>query len=157
MKTAHRTASKAKRRYVADPLAMFRVLNRIEPFTESEQHQLNVPVKLAFEKLRTGIGADDDFHTLAAAINVAMIRCEDIDPMAEITACNARDALVRCLARHATTGRWGFDGPALQDIPPAIDLHEQLLGLSTPLEMADAMKEAIRRMDAGIVMGVVAA
>lgn len=154
MKTAHRKAAHAKRRYQADPAAMFRVFNRLEPFTQAEQHQLNVPVKLAYERLRTGVGCEDDFHTLAAAVNVAMIRAESIDPMAEQTAVNARDALLRCLVRHGSTGRWGFDGPALHDLPPAIDLHEQLLALPTPLEMADAMKEAIRRMDAGLAVRV---
>ena len=154
MKTAHRKAAHGKRRYQADPAAMFRVFNRLEPFTQAEQHQLNVPVKLAYERLRTGVGCEDDFHTLAAAVNVAMIRAESIDPMAEQTAVNARDALLRCLVRHSTTGRWGFDGPALQDLPPAIDMHEQLVALSTPLQMETAQREARRRMEAGLVARV---
>lgn len=156
MKSTHRAAAHAKRRnlarYTADPLSLMRVMNRIQPFTDAEQIQLNTPVRLAFEKLRTGAGTEGDFHTLAAAINVAMIRAETIDPMAEQTAIAARDALQRCWQRHATHGKWGFDGTALQDLPPAIDLHEQLIALSTPLQMADAMKEAIRRVDAGEVL-----
>ena len=40
---------------------------------------------------------------------------------------------------------------ALQDIPPALDLHEQLLELGTPLQMANAMKEALARMNSGHV------
>jgi hypothetical protein len=56
---------------------------------------------------------------------------------------------MRCWDRFNRTGRWGFDGPALLDLPSTIDLHEQLISLSTPIQMADAMKEAIRRMDTG--------
>jgi hypothetical protein len=154
MKTAHRNAAHGKRKYTADPTSLFRVLNRIEPFTQAEQHQLNVPVKLAYERLRTGIGAEGDFHTLAAAINICMIRAETIDPMAEMTAIAGRDAMQRCWLRHVNTGKWGFDGPALQDLPACIDLHEQLLQLSTPLQMSEAMAEAIRRMEGGEVLPV---
>lgn len=143
---------KRKPRYVADPASLYRVMNRIQPFTKSEQHQLNLPVRVAYERMRTGAGTEGDFHSLAAAINVAMIRAEAIDPMAEITAIDARDALQRCLQRYATIGKWGFDGPALQDMPAAIDLYEQLIQLSTPLQMADAMTEAIARMDRGDVL-----
>lgn len=152
MKTAHRNAAHGKRKYMADPSAIYRVLNRIEPFTPAEQHQLNVPIKLAYERLRTGGGDVQDFVTLADAVNVAMIRAEAIDPMAEQTAVAARDALHRCWLRHNTTGKWGFDGPALQDIPLAIDLHEQLLALCTPLQLQDAKREAIRRKEQGAAM-----
>lgn len=149
MKTAHRTASQHKRRWQADPGAIYRVMGRLQPFTPTEQLRLNLPPRVAFESLRTGHGEEGDFHTLAGAVNVAMVRAEVIDLLAEQTAITARDALMRCLQRHQTTGRWGFDGPALQDIPPALDLYEQLLALSTPQQMQDAMTETIRRMESG--------
>lgn len=135
-----------------DPHALQRTLNRLEPFTAAEQSQLSLPIRTAYERLRTGAGSAQDFHDLAGAINVTMVRCEAIDPLAEVTAIDARDALMRCWQRHLDTGKWGFDGPALQALPPAIDLHEQLLALSTPLQMAQALQETIRRMTAGDVL-----
>jgi hypothetical protein len=53
------------------------------------------------------------------------------------------------LARSKRLGKWGLDAAGLQDIPPAIELHEQLLQLSTPLQMQKAMNETIQRMNAG--------
>lgn len=141
-----------RRMWQKDPGALQRVMARIEPFTEPEQSQLTLPIRTAYERLRTGVGAAQDFHDLAGAINLTMVRCEAIDPMAEITAIDARDAMMRCWQRHLNTGKWGFDGPALQALPPAIDLHEQLVRLSTPLQMAQAMQETIRRMTAGDVL-----
>lgn len=132
--------------------AFQRVISRLEPFTPAEQHQLSLPIRTAYERLRTGAGSAQDFHDLAGAINVTMVRCEAINPLAEVTAIDARDAMMRCWQRHLDTGKWGFDGPALQALPPAIDLHEQLLALSTPLQMAQAMQETIRRMEAGDVL-----
>lgn len=149
MKTSHRQASHAKRRYQADPSAIYRVMSRLQTFTGSEQLKLNLPVRLAYESLRTGVGSENDFHTLAAAINVTVVRAEAIDPLAEQTAIAARDAVMRCWQRHQATARWGFDGLALQDLPPALDLYDQLLALSTPLQMQQAMTETIRRMESG--------
>jgi hypothetical protein len=56
---------------------------------------------------------------------------------------------MRILDRQHRLGKWGLDSQALQDIPPALDLHEQLLELYTPLQMQQAMAETIRRMKAG--------
>lgn len=140
------------RRWQKDPLSMQRAMNRIALFTDAEQRLISLPVRTAFERLRTGVGEPQDFHELAGAINVTMVRCEAIDPLAEMLAIDARDAMMRCWQRHLDTGRWGFDGIALQVLPPAIDLHEQLLELSTPQQMAEAMRETIRRMTAGDVL-----
>lgn len=153
MKTKHRVASHAKRKFMADPLAMYRLFNKIKPFDADEQMQLNLPVRLAFESLKSGKGEEGDFHTLAAAVNVCMIRSESIDPMAEMTAIAGRDAMVRTWERFQRTSKFGFDGLALQDLPIVIDLHEQLIALSTPKQMADAMQTAIKRMDAGQHLG----
>lgn len=148
MNTAHRQQSRAKR-YNADPMSMFKVMNKIQPFRADELTQLSLPVRVAFDCLRTGEGKEVHFHTLAAAINVALIRSETIDQLCVETCQRAQDALMSILARSKRLGKWGLDAAGLQDIPPAIDLHEQLLKLSTPLQLQKAMNEAIQRMRAG--------
>lgn len=153
MRTAHRNASRAKRQYIADPMAMFKAMNKVRPFDEDEQLSLNLPVRVSYESMRTGKGSDDDFHTVAAVINVAMVCAESIDPFVLETAIRARDAIIRAKQRRERTGVWGFDGPALMDIPPCIDLHEDLVANQTPLQMQKAMLEVIRRMDAGVIEG----
>lgn len=152
MKTSHRQASHAKRRWQADPSSIYRVMNKLQPFTDAEQHRLTNPVKLAYEKLRTGAATEPDFHVLAASINVTMILAERIDPLAEKVAVDARDGMVRTWQRYQRTGRLGFDGPALQDLPAAIDLHDQLMPLLTPLQVSEAVQEVNARMQAGEVM-----
>ena len=145
MNTTHRAQSHAKRKYTADPMAMMRVIRKLEPFTPDELLRLELPIRLAFEALRTGRGTESDFHDLCAAINTAMVRSEAVDPLCEQTAIAARDALMRCWHRFQRTGRLGFDGPALLEVEAGIDLHEQLARLSTPLQMVNAMREVIRR------------
>lgn len=152
MNTAQRIQSHQKRRWAADPSAIFRVLNSIQLFTKEEQVKLTTPMKLAYEKLRTGAGIETDFHVLAAAVNVTMVLAEDIDPLAEQGAIAARDGMVRCWQRYQRTGRLGFDGQALQDLPMAIDLHDQMMAMCTPLQVNKAAMVVNERMQAGEVM-----
>lgn len=152
MKTSHRKASHHKRRWQADPISIYKVMNKVQPFTEDEQHRLTNPVRLAYEKLRTGAAAEPDFHVLAASMNVTMVLAEKIDPLAEQSAVAARDAMMRCWERFQRTGRLGFDGPALQDLPIAIDLHDQLMALLTPLQVTDAARIVNERIKGGQVL-----
>lgn len=157
MNTAHRQASQAKRhsgrgQYSADPMALFRVLNKLQPFSAAEQVQLSIPPRVCFEALRTGRGTESDFHTLAAIVNVSLIMSETIDPLCIETCIKAQAALMRCLARFNTVRKWGLDGPALQDIEPVIDFHEQLLTLCTPHQLQEAMRTTLERMANGDVL-----
>ncbi len=143
--TTHRHQSQAKRRWFADPMTMFKTVSKIEPFTAAELLRLELPIRLSFEAIRTGQGTENDFHDLAAAINTTMVRSEDVDPLCELTAVSARDALMRCWHRHERTGRWGFDGPGLSEIEAGISLHEELIRNSTPLQMIEALREVMAR------------
>ena len=145
MNSTHRTASAGKRRYQADPMAVFKVMNKLTPFNDIELLRLELPIRISFEALRTGAGTESDFHDLCAAVNTTMVRSESVDPLCEQTAIAARDALMRCWHRHEKTQRWGFDGPALLEVEAGISLHEELVRNSTPLQMVEAMREVIRR------------
>ncbi len=145
MKTAHRNASHAKRKYMADPASIYKLMNKLQPFTPEELLQLELPIRISFESIKTGKGTERDFHDIAAAINVAMVRSESIDPLCESAAIAARDALMRTWHRFERTGRLGFDGPAIGEVEAGIELHEQLCRLSTPIQMLDAGREVIRR------------
>lgn len=151
MKTAHRKASHAKRRYIADPMAMYRVMGRVEPFTAEEQAALNLPVRLAFQGFIDRKAVEADFHTLAAAVNIAMICAETIDPLVEQSCIAGRDAMMRVYERHQRTGQWGLDGPAMGEIEQSIEIYEQLTGG----QLKAAMVECIKRMRAGEVLEVV--
>jgi hypothetical protein len=149
MKTAHRTASTHKRKYQADPSAIYRVMGRAQGFTPDEQAQLNLPVMLAVDAIAHGRGEEGDFHTLAAAVNVAMICAERIDPLVERTCIDARDALMRMLARKEKHGTYGFDGPGYSQVLECVDVYQQLTSLLTGGQLKAAMTECIKRMRSG--------
>lgn len=146
MKTKHRKASQHKRRWQADPGSIYKLMNKVQPFTEEELRRLMLPVRVSFVSMKLGRGTQSDYQDLADAINVSMVRAEGIDPVAELMTLRGRDAMVRVLDRFTRTGRWGFDGPALTEVEDVVCFHEDLLRLSTPQQMIDAMAEVYRRV-----------
>lgn len=152
MRTAHRNASKAKRQFKADPSSIYKVMGRVQLFTEQEHSELLSPVTESFERMKTGQAKRDDFDTLGAMSNICLIRGEEIDPLCVVATQRCQDALMRCLQRFETTGRWGFDGLGMQDVEIAIDLYAQLLKLSTPQQMKEAMLVCVYRTKQGEVL-----
>lgn len=149
MKTKHRNAAKAKRKWQADPSTIYRVMGAHQSFTPEERVAMVLPGRLSFEHIKLGTGKDDDFHCLAAACNVSLVSAEKISPLVESVCLVARDALLRCKDRHAKTNRWGFDGPALSAITDMLDVYEQLVELLKPHQLQSAMTEALRRAGNG--------
>lgn len=154
MKTAHRNASRAKRRYTADPMAMFKVMGRIEPYTEADVVQLTLPSRLAFEAIKNGTANTDHFDELAVTLNATLVRSEAIDPFCVETCLTAQRALLRCKERYLRTQKFGWDGLGLQEIPPALDLHEEIMRSSNPNLMTVALTEQYNRIQRGQVNGV---
>ena len=146
-----RKSTKRKIRAI-DPLAMYRVTGRVTTFTEAEQSTLNLPVRLSLQAFIDRSATEYDFHTLAAATNIATICAEKIDPEVERVCTLGMDALMRVLYRHQRTGQWGVDGPARQELADVVDVYEQLLALMTGGQIKDAMTETFKRMKSGHVM-----
>jgi hypothetical protein len=144
-----KTSRYASRRRRVDPLGGLRLIAETKLFDEVELRTLSLPPRAAYDAIRVGRAREGDFDTLAAVVNVSLIRCESIGQEGVDLCTDAQEALLRIKERHQRTGRWGVDHIAIQAIPPVLDLHEQLLALSTPKQMMDAMKEVLRRMNAG--------
>jgi hypothetical protein len=141
-------------RYTADPMTMWRTLglSNGQAFTEAEQMQLSLPVRIAFERVRTGVTQPGDFDTLAAAANTAMVCAESISPFV-LHSCQAgQAALMRMLARHTAHGRWGLDGLGLQEVRDTVNVYEQLTALLTAGQLASALRKVRQRMRDGEVL-----
>ena len=131
MKTAHRTASHAKRRFQADPYAMFKAVARTTGFNQAEQTQCALPVRLSWNALKSGTADTNDIETLADVIAICIVASERMDDLVQETCEAARIALAGVADRFTRVGRWGVDADALQNIPPIADFYEELLRNAT--------------------------
>ena len=107
-------------------------------------------IRAAYDVIKTATVAPDDMEPhdlLAHAVGVAWLRAIDIaghdtgkNPMLPILKLGA-DAIQRLGESRRRTGAWGFDGPAIQQVADALDVYEEILMKSSPLQMASASKK----------------
>lgn len=135
-----------------DPQAGLHAISMLHRLDTTQQTDLGVALRVSLESIRTGRATEQEFHTLAACINVSLVLCErgvasDYLPAVKL----AQAGLLRLLQRGRESGRWVFDGPGMQDIIHGVDLHEAQLATVTRKEAADAMREVMHRIDRGDV------
>ncbi len=128
------------------------LIRQLTPFEPHEITALALPPRVAFDALKAGRADAEDFDTLACITNVALVRSESIGPQAVQVAKEAQDALMRIKARQARTGSLGVTHADVVDLLGALDLHEQIIELSTPQELTDAYREVLRRMETGATL-----
>lgn len=144
MKTAHRNQAHAKRRYMADPFAMWKVVARTTGFNQDEQVQCALPVRLAWDALRSGTAIGDDIAVLSDVIAICIVASERMDALVQETCEAGRIALAEVADRYTRVKRWGVDAKALRDIPPIVDLYEELLRNATGGQMEQWLGEVKR-------------
>jgi hypothetical protein len=108
----------------------------------------NIMAKLysAFADLKAGSTDDELFDRLATAINVGVVRAEQINPACVSPMLAARDALIRCDEIRGRHGRYGFDGAGLAAMAAGLEVYEEMVRNSTPQQMRLAMTASIARM-----------
>ena len=131
MKTTYRTAAHAKRKYMADPFAMYKAVARSTGFNRDEQIQCALPVRKSWFALTNGHASSNDINTLSDVIAICIVATQNMDALVQETCDAARLALAEVADRYTRVKRWGVDAKALQDIPPIIDLYEELLRNAT--------------------------
>ena len=135
-----------------DPAAGLQAIAMQHPLDTTQKTDLGVALRVSLEALRTGRATEQEFHTLAAAINVSLVLCErGTGNEYEATIKGAQEGLLRLWQRGQHTGRWVMDGPGLHHAMQCIDLHEAQIAIVSRQEAADAMREVKRRIQRGDV------
>jgi len=157
MKTAHRNAAHAKRRYQADPAAMWKEVARTTGFNDSEQTACALPVRVAWESMRSGKGTAEDAKTLADVIAICIMAAQNMDALVQETIEAGRVAFLGITDRFERIGRFGVDSASLLDVPPVVDFYEELLRVAT-LGQMETWLAAVRQVKGGVreLMGVAA-
>ena len=149
MKTAHRKAARHKRRWQADPAAMGRVFARIQPYTDAEQAHVSIPARMGMSNILHGKGTTDDLDAIAYTVNATLVLSETTHPECVNVCLDAASAVIAAKNRWRKFGSIGFDGLGLQAVQHALDLHEEFLKHINPATHAAALREVLRRIDAG--------
>ena len=141
-------------RWQANPTAAFAVILERTPMRENDVAKSSNAVRTAWHHLCNGSGTTDDFDRVAMAMNICLVRAESIGPDAVEVATRAQDALVTMQQRYLRLHRFGPDADALAHVPIALQLYDELLRMSSPLQLETALAEAYQRIADGDVLGL---
>lgn len=151
----NREQRRAARRQAARPQRPARSYNKaagIEALLNAQPHEPgekvaeHIKTRTALDRLRQGGAGTDDFDHLAMVINIAKVRALDIDDTLADMIERAQDAMGRCKARYLAHGRFGFDGPGLQQVLEAVDAAEAIIDASSPTQMRTALDTSVDAM-----------
>lgn len=138
-----------------DPAACLRAVGLHHTLDAGQKTDLLLAVRAAAAGLRLGQGVEHHVHTLASAINLALILSERGVGVEHAPAIiDAQLALMRTIERGHRTGRWGFDGPAMVEVEHAVAVYESQLDHVAGIELRDAVQEVTRRMSQGHVFSI---
>lgn len=153
---------RGKRRHTnADQFAAFRLLGQAgaaiceQPMDAEQVSSLAVGYHGAVDSIRRGVGTDKDAHTLAGAVNIALVLAEQgIGPECIPIIQRAQNAVMVLIRRGEATGRYVFDGPGLTVLAEFVDIHDQQLGAEacTKALMMAVIREVQRRHARGDVI-----
>jgi hypothetical protein len=153
-----RKRGKRKSRWTADPTAWQRAIGMQHEMDDDQLRALGLAIHTGIERMRNGIGLEEDYYTFAAMANVSLILCErgvGADHLGIVYA--LQEALLAILDRQRRTGKWGFSGPEMQAINDGATLHEKQIAAVPRGACRDALFEARRRAARGDVLQRVAA
>ena len=111
--------------------------------TQSAATKAQLLVRESFQSIKAGTADNDgrDFDIICHALGVTWLRAIEIAGEDEFDNAmlpiikTANTAMERCRSRFTTLGRWGFDGPALDEVDAGIELYETILQASSPAQM----------------------
>lgn len=131
---------------------------------EVEQTMLKAHTHLGM-LVRGAVPADDEetHDYLCHVVGISKIRVMDIGlankAQGGIAAANdllltlnaAAQGLLRARERHAKTGAWGLDGPAIEALRESLDIYEEVLRASSATQMEHAQGARLRALQAQLV------
>jgi len=104
--------------------------------------RMGTDVRAAKERAAIYNSPTDNYGTTAYWLEQFLVDCQQrVANMVEA----GQDAMRRCLARYEEHKRLVLDGPGMQHVRQALDIHEEILRNSTPKQMMDAM-DTMRRI-----------
>lgn len=117
-----------------------------QPTAPAEVQRIMNLIRTAYERLKSGHGTERDFDHVGAAMNIGLIRAESIgQPLVEAFK-QAGAAMLECVTRYRTGGRFGFSGLGILAMNAAMDDYESVLAASSPNQMEQAAQEGAARI-----------
>lgn len=139
----------------ADNNAMFKVIQGSRAYADANPKAATLimnKMRMALQRLSDALTPPDDIQDhdeLMHGLAVALVRGHEIggtdNPCTEPLMAGVK-ALQRASERRGRTGRWGLDGPGIQELRQAVGIYEEILMASSPKQMQKAYEKHLRML-----------
>lgn len=107
---------------------------------------------IAFANLKTGHATEDAWGHVCFSLNLALVLCEmGFGKEWVETVVSALDGIFAAKQRGDKSGNYGLNGPAIQAIANALEVHDAQMEMATRGETAEAYSTVQKRIAAGNV------
>ena len=134
-----------KNHFKADAQATLAPAIMSRPLDEAEALNLRLLISAGWDALRTFTGSVADWGLIAQCLNDATVRAETISLLLIVPLNRAAAAMERMRDRHTEGLSLGPDGEGLLSVPEGLAIYDEILIGSSPKQMIDADREALRR------------
>ncbi len=118
------------------------------PLQDDQMRDLGIAYRIAYDLLRTGLGNEESWSTLACVLDIASALAESGMGAEHLpTIRDALDGMHRAKERAQRTGRWALDGDALNAVRNGLAIHDAQVEAATKGDMRAAMAEVERRIN----------
>jgi hypothetical protein len=128
-------------------------ITRRLPLDAEQARDLGIAYHASLQAILNGKGTEQAWGTLACALNIALILCEQgIGEDHTPTIKQAQASLMNCRERAQRANKWGFNGDEARAIMRAFAIHDEQIALANKGQIVAALKEVHRRIEIGEVM-----
>lgn len=150
------TANRAQRRAAArakpgrpqsriNPAAALNPILFSTPLTPEENVVMKLKIREAFESVRTGEGARDDFDHMVISYNAWMVLAESIGDELCKQMLPAGLALMRAKQRVLDGKALRWDGEGIEALKDFMDIYDEIIDNVSPRQVQDAILEGYKR------------
>ena len=125
------------------------VLNKVKTFDENLQVDLTLPIRIVVDAFLDSRANEDDWHTLALVSNVCLVLSEHINQDIETEVKKCQAALLRIRDRYRKNKSLTLDADGRQRVLYIAELYEELVKVTVPETLKNALNEVNRRMKIG--------
>lgn len=143
---------KKRTRTVRDPMEW---IKKRTPLAVDQTRDIGLAYHAALEALMGEKGTEQEWATLACALNVALLLaengiCAEAEPMIKL----AQEAVMQVRKYALASGEWRINLAFYrkQAILAAVNAHDEQCGLCTRGQLKEAIREVHRRIEIGEVM-----
>ena len=120
------------------------------PLSADQSRDLGISYHASLQTLLSGKGTEQAWNTIACALNIALLLCEQgIGEAFTSTIKHAQTALLNSRDRAIKFNTWSFNGDEARTIMRAFAIHDEQIATANRSQIVIAIKELHRRIEIG--------